>query len=451
MSNNTPKPRSGLWSDGLGWAGVRSAQVLLVLTLLAVSGFVLSQVTLVVIPVLLALILTAAIAPAVKWMASKGINHVFATALSFVALLLVFGGVVTGIVFAIKSEWGKLVTSATEGFDKLYAWVKDSSPVEIDDNLIQEGQDKVVSFLSTSNFSNGALSSLGAVGNFGTGFILMAVILFYFLKDGTKIWKFILSWLSGERKQKAELAGTRAMELLGGYVRGTAAVAGVDAIFIGGALFILGVPLALPLAVLTFVGGFIPLVGATAAGAFAVLVALVSNDPVTALIVLIVVIAVNQLEGNFLQPVLMGNALHVHALVILIALTVGTIQAGIIGAVLSVPLVAVLWAIIKVWTGKDDESPVNDSPDSSSTDSPSTEETAPAESQEPVPVAVQTEAPVAVQTGTASPHVIPEEASAHDANGTEGGGGAAKKPNTPQSPRNPHPASHKPRRKRGNR
>ncbi|MBC9704390.1 MAG: AI-2E family transporter [Enterococcus sp.] len=353
MSNNTPKTRTGLWSDGLGWASIRSAQVLLVLSLVAVATFVLSQVTLVVIPVLLALILTAAIAPAVKWMVAKGMSHVLATALSFVALILVFGGVVTGIVFAVKNEWAALVTSATDGFNKLYGWVKESSPVEINDDLIHEGQDKVVSFLSSSNFSNGAINSLGAVGNFGTGFVLMAVILFYFLKDGAKIWDFILSWLSGERKQKAELAGTRAMEVLGGYIRGTAAVAGVDAVFIGAALFIAHVPLALPLAVLTFVGGFIPLVGATAAGAFAVLIALVSNGPITALVVLIVVIGVNQLEGNFLQPVLMGNALKVHALVILIALTVGTIQAGIVGAVLSVPLVAVLWAIIKVWTGKD--------------------------------------------------------------------------------------------------
>lgn len=354
MSNApTPVKRQGLWSDGLGWAGTRSAQLLIVLTLVAVSAFVLSQITLVVIPVLLALILTAAISPAVRWMTSKGLNQILATTISFLALLVGFGGVLTGIAFAVKNEWSTLVESATKGFNKLYAWVQETSPIEIDDDLIHEGQDKVVEFLSSNNFSSGALSSLGAVGSFGTGFVLMAVILFYFLKDGKKIWEFFLSWLSGERLRKAELAGQRAMEVLGGYIRGTAAVAGVDAFFIGLALFILQVPLALPLAVLTFIGGFIPLVGATAAGAFAVLIALVSNGPVTALIVLIVVIGVNQLEGNLLQPVLMGNALKVHALVILIALTIGTLQAGIIGAVLSVPLVAVLWAIIKVWTGKD--------------------------------------------------------------------------------------------------
>ena len=441
MSNNAPKPRSGLWSDGLGWAGIRSAQVLLVLSLVAVATFVLSQVTLVVIPVLLALILTAAISPAVKWMVTKGMNHVLATALSFVALLLVFSGIVTGIVFAIKSEWSTLVTSATDGFNKLYAWVKDSAPVDINGGFIHDAQEKVVGFLSSSNFSSGAINSIGAVGSFGTGFILMAVILFYFLKDGAKIWEFFLSWLSGERKKKAELAGTRAMEVLGGYVRGTAAVAGVDAVFIGGALFLLGVPLALPLAVLTFVGGFIPLVGATAAGAFAVLIALVSNDPLTALIVLIVVIGVNQLEGNFLQPVLMGNALKVHALVILIALTIGTIQAGIIGAVLSVPLVAVLWAIVKVWTGKDEAIPLV----GSSSSAPSTTNTS-------VKPQVPVSAPVTVQAGSSSakPAKATQQASAPSHNSL-GGGTGVNKPVVPPRAQNPRPASNKPRRKRGKR
>lgn len=123
---------------------------------------------------------------------------------------------------------------------------------------------------------------------------------------------------------------------------------------IGAALLVLQVPLALPLAVTTFIGGFIPIVVATAAGALAVLVALVSNGPVPALILLAVaVVVVNQQEGNFLQPVLMGNALKVHGLVILLSLTAGTILAGIVGAVLAVPLAAVAWAVTKVWTGEE--------------------------------------------------------------------------------------------------
>ena len=127
----------------------------------------------------------------------------------------------------------------------------------------------------------------------------------------------------------------------------------VDTVAIGAALLIMQVPLAFPLAIIVFLGAFIPLVGATVAGILAALVALVANGPVVALIVVAVVIAVNQLEGDLLQPVVMGKSLQLHALVILMALTAGTILAGIVGAVLSVPLAAVAWAIIQVWTAED--------------------------------------------------------------------------------------------------
>jgi predicted PurR-regulated permease PerM len=340
------------WRDSFGRASIRSAQFLLVIALLTVVVFAITKVTLAFIPIILALILTAAIAPVVKWLMAKGWPSALATGVSFLGLILIFGGVLAGIIIAVQNEWGELVSHAQEGFDQLYAYLKES-PLPVDDKMIAEGQKTVMDFVTSSSFGSGALSGLSAVTSFAAGFVLMAVVLFFFLKDGVQIWSFFLGFLQGERHRKAKLAGVRTMEVLGGYVRGTAAVAGVDAVFIGGALAILQVPLALPLAVLTFVGGFIPLVGATAAGALAVLVALVANGPVGALIVLAVVVVVNQLEGNFLQPVLMGKSLNVHGLVILLALTVGAILAGIIGAVLSVPLTAVTWAVIKVWRGDD--------------------------------------------------------------------------------------------------
>lgn len=350
--NSPGSQTSSAWRDPLGRAGTRSAQLLLIITLLTVVVFAITKVTLAFIPIILALILTAAISPVVKWLTKKGWPSSLATGVSFLGLIVVFGGVITGIVLAVRAEWGELVSHANDGFDQLYAYLRES-PLPIDDKMISDGQRAVVDFVTSSSFGSGALSGLSAVTSFFAGFVLLAVVLFFFLKDGAKMWDFFLGFLSGERKRKASLAGVRTMEVLGGYVRGTAAVAGVDAVFIGGALAILQVPLALPLAVLTFVGGFIPLVGATAAGALAVLVALVANGPVGALIVLIVVVAVNQLEGNFLQPVLMGKSLNVHGLVILLALTIGAILAGIVGAVLSVPLAAVTWAVIKVWRGDD--------------------------------------------------------------------------------------------------
>jgi predicted PurR-regulated permease PerM len=189
------------------------------------------------------------------------------------------------------------------------------------------------------------------VTGFLTGLVLMIVVLFFFLKDGPRIWGFLLRPFEGESLSRARRVGDKAVATLGSYVRGTAAVAAVDAIGIGIGLAILQVPLAVPLAVLTFVLAFIPLVGATVAGILAALVALVANGPLSALLVVGVVVLVNQLEGNFLQPVLMGRALKLHSLVILLALTIGTVVSGILGAILAVPIAAVAWGIVQVWDG----------------------------------------------------------------------------------------------------
>ena len=133
-------------------------------------------------------------------------------------------------------------------------------------------------------------------------------------------------------------------------MRGTALVALIDAVFIGVGLAVVGVPLALPLAVVVFVTAFIPVVGATVAGIVAALVALVTNGLVDALIVVVIVVVINQIEGNILQPIIMGRTLSLHALVVLLALTVGTLVGGIFGAVLAVPYTAVAWAVIQVWS-----------------------------------------------------------------------------------------------------
>ncbi|MFN3923657.1 MAG: AI-2E family transporter [Pseudarthrobacter sp.] len=342
------------WQDGLGRASIRAGQILVLLALSAVLVYGLIQVRLVVIPLLLALILAAAIAPLVNWLRRKGWPSAAATGFSFLLLLLTLGGVVTAIVFAVIGQAGELGRSATEGFDQVYGFVR-NGPIPIDDQQIQQARDAVLDFVTSSTAGAGVVTGLSAAGTFITGALLMAVILFFFLKDGERIWAFVLRAFKGTRLVKARRVGHDSLAVLGGYVRGTAIVAVVDAVFIGLALVILGVPLALPLAAIVFIGAFIPLVGATLAGVLAALVALVANGPVTALIVIIVVVVVNQLEGNFLQPVVMGRTLSVHALVILLALTAGTILAGIIGAILSVPLAAVIWAAIKAWNEKSDD------------------------------------------------------------------------------------------------
>ena len=346
------KPASALWADSLGRVGIRSAQVLLILAVAVVSVYALMQIKLLVIPVLIALILAAAIGPFVNMLRRRGLPGAAATGIAFVALLVLLAGVSTVIYFSVRSQWRDLAQQASSGLDELENFLR-TGPVPIDQEQLDQAREGIIQFATSSQVRSGAITGLSLVTEFITGTILMVVILFFFLKDGAKIWNFFLRPFKGEREAKLRRVGSRTLEVLGGYVRGTAIVALVDAVAIGAALLILQVPLAFPLAIIVFMTAFIPLVGATVAGILAALVALVANGPVVALIVVAVVVAVNQLEGDLLQPVVMGKSLQLHALVILMALTAGTILAGIVGAVLAVPLAAVAWAIIQVWTAED--------------------------------------------------------------------------------------------------
>ncbi|WP_105030757.1 AI-2E family transporter [Arthrobacter ruber] len=365
MSSTTsqPAPRQAIvrpptmadpWGGPLGRAAHKAIQVLVLLALFTVVVYALVQVRLVVIPLLLALILASAIGPFVSWLRRKGWSSSLATGVSFALLLSLIGGFLTGVVFAVIGQTDTLVSSAGQGVNQLIDFVQDG-PIPVNDGQLNALREAAADFVTSSTAGTTALAGLSAATNFITGLLLLVVILFFFLKDGEKIWAFVLRAFKGTRLVKARKVGDQSVAVLGGYVRGTAIVAAVDAFFIGLALVILGVPLALPLAAIVFIGAFIPLVGATLAGALATVVALVTNGPVTALIVLGVVVLVNQLEGNFLQPVVMGHTLNVHPLVILVALTAGTVLAGIIGAVLSVPLTAVAWAGIKAWNAERDE------------------------------------------------------------------------------------------------
>jgi predicted PurR-regulated permease PerM len=344
------KPPATLWSDGFGKLATRCVQIIAILIVVIGIVFAITQLSLVFIPVAIALILAAAFHPIMHAMRKK-MPSIVATWIALLAIVVVLGGVGWLIVSAVRNQLDELIDSAAEGIDRLHDYVL-TLPFSISEEQITGFRDSAVDFLTSSQFGSGALAGVGAASNFLVGLFLMIVLLFFFLKDGPKIWEFLLRPFVGEQYERARRIGDKSVTTLGGYVRGTAAVAAVDAIGIGAVLFFLGVPLALPLAVMVFVLAFIPLVGATLAGALAVLVALVANDPITAVWVLVAVIGVNQLEGNFLQPILMGRSLKLHPLVILVALTAGTILGGIVGAVLSVPIAAVAWGVISVWNGE---------------------------------------------------------------------------------------------------
>ena len=188
--------------------------------------------------------------------------------------------------------------------------------------------------------ASGALTTAVTVGEVATGILLALFTLFFFLKDGRSIWLWLVGLFPRDSRAFVDEAARRSWRTLISYVRATAAVAMVDAIGIGTGLAVLGVPLVIPLAALVFLGAFIPIIGSFLAGTVAVLVALVSQGPVTALIALAIVVAVMQLEGHVLQPLLLGRAVRVHPLAVVLAIAAGLLVAGIFGALIAVPTVA---------------------------------------------------------------------------------------------------------------
>ncbi len=339
-----------LWRDAMGHAATRSIQTISILAVVVLVMFLLTRLTLVAIPITIALILASAMFPVVRKLRSWGFAPALAAVTTLLGSVAVIGGVIFLIVNAVRSQWSELADSAVEGFHKLQESFE-GLPIQVSPEQFDEFKESATDFLTSSNFGSTAVAGISATGTFLTGLVLLFVVLFFFLKDGPQIWEFLLRPFEGEAYARARRAGGKTVSVLGHYIRGTASVAAVDAIGIGLGLVIIGVQLALPLSVIVFLTSFIPLVGATFAGILAALVALVSNGPIAALLVLGVVVLVNQLEGNFLQPVLMGRSLSLHPLVILLALTAGTITAGILGAVLSVPIAAVIWGVMNVWDG----------------------------------------------------------------------------------------------------
>ena len=344
-------PRS-LWADGFGRLAVRAVQIIVVVILVAGLIWGIQQLTLVIIPLVLALIFASAFGPVTMWLRRKGVPAVLATLLTLLAVVVVLGALGWLVVSAVIDQWGNLSSQAVAGFQQAQDWYH-TLPFAISQEQVDQAVKAIGDFVTSAQFGTGALAGVSAVASFVTGFVLMVVILFFFLKDGPRMWEFVLRPFRGSDYDRARHIGDKTVTVLGSYMRGTASVAAVDAIGIYIGLLILQVPLALPLAVLVFLLAFIPIVGAVTAGILAALVALVTNGWVVALIVVGVVVLVNQLEGNFLQPVLMGRTMKLHSFVVLVVLAGGTAIGGILGTLLAVPLTAVAWGIITVWNGPD--------------------------------------------------------------------------------------------------
>lgn len=345
-----------LWTDLMGRMAIRCFQILLIGVVAVCVVIGLLRVTTIVIPILIATILACALWPIVTRL-RRHLSALLTAWTVFLSALIILGGIGTGLVYSVINQWDELVGQAQKGFAQLSSAgqkLVERLPFGISQQDVENAGQSASKMVSDSQLGSNAIHTLGAAGETLTGSILILVVLFFFLKDGDRIWAFIISWIPTSYRNKWIASGEQALHTFGGYIRGTAIVAAVDTVGIVAVLLILRVPLAVPLGVLVFFGSFIPIVGATVVGALAVLVALVTNGPVSALIVLAAVVVVNQLEGHFLQPVVMAHTLKLHALVVLLALAIGTaLGGGIVGAVLAVPLTAVGWATTKVWAERD--------------------------------------------------------------------------------------------------
>ncbi|GIE97219.1 AI-2E family transporter [Paractinoplanes rishiriensis] len=316
---------------------------------------------LVVIPVVVAVLLAALFQPACAALIRRGMKASLAAGLILVAaLLLVFGGLGL-IISTFISQIDNLSTQVSDGIEEIQQWLS-AGPLHLTDAQLSRYVDQAGQTLTENQgaLTTGALNTAVTVGEVVTGFFLVLFTLFFFLRDGGRIWSFLCRLLPREARVPTARAGHYSWHTLVSYVHATVLVAFVDAAGIGLGLAILRVPMALPLAALVFLGAFIPVVGATITGAVAVLVALVANGPVTALIVLAVVIAVQQLEGHVLQPLIMGRAVALHPLAVILAIAAGIVVAGIVGGLIAVPLLAVLNTAIRYLAKHPDGEPTPD-------------------------------------------------------------------------------------------
>ncbi|REE02321.1 AI-2E family transporter [Citricoccus nitrophenolicus] len=336
---------------GLTVAAAWSWRVLLVLAMAGAGIWLLSHVSLLVIPLIVAALLSTLLSPIhqrlVAWGIPRGLS-VTGVILGFIVLIL---GLLTLVGQQLAVGFTDMRDQIVVGVQGIVVWLESFGVTTDQWNDILSDLGEAVRANSQTILS-GALGFGSTAGNIAAGTVLAVFALIFFLYDGKRIWRFCLNFVPARHRNAINGAGDVGWTSLGSYVRVQIFVAFVDALGIGLGALILGVPLALPLGVLVFFGSFIPLVGAFLTGAVAVLLALVANGWVNALIMLGVVLLVQQIEGNVLQPLVMGRAVSLHPLAVFLAVAGGTAVMGLVGAIFAVPLMAFLNATIKYFHAK---------------------------------------------------------------------------------------------------
>ena len=328
------------------------------LLIIAVAAWMLLQFLMrlgvVIVPAALALMLTALLVPAVDFLDRRGAPRGGAVALVLICGLALVGAILAFVITQFADGLPDLADQVTRSIDSARHWLI-SGPLHLRPDQINHFGDTAIQTIQDhqQELTSGALSTAGTVTEIVTGALLALFTLIFLLLGGRNIWRYLTQIVPATVRQRVGDAGAAGFHSLTGYVRATSVVALVDAVGIGTGLAIMGIPLALPLASLVFLGAFIPLVGAVLSGFVAVVVALLAKGFVYALITLGLIIAVMQLEAHVLQPLVMGRAVSIHPLAVVLGIAAGGVIAGVVGALLAVPTIAFINSAARVLLAPD--------------------------------------------------------------------------------------------------
>src|SRR6516225_11364884 len=316
--------------------------------------WVVKKLEVIVVPVLLALMISALLVPAVDWIDRRGLRRGIAVALVLFGGFAILGGILAFVIVQFVYGLPDLTEQVTRSIESTRKWLIEG-PLHLRSEQISSAGNAAIQALhnNQSKLTSGALATAATVTELVTAAVLTLFTLIFFLYGGRNIWHYVTKIVPVDVRERVRAAGRAGYWSLIGYVRATFLVALTDAAGVGAGLAFMHIPLALPLASLVFLGAFIPLVGAVIAGFLAVVVALLSKGFIYVLITLGLIIAVGQLETHLLQPLVMGRAVSVHPLAVVLAISTGGVLAGIVGALLAVPTVAFLNNAIQVLLAPD--------------------------------------------------------------------------------------------------
>ena len=348
------EPRVPIWLErAAGWAW----RLLILGVLIYLTFRVVGVLRLVVLPCVAALLLTALLQPLTQRLRRAGLPALAATWCTFLAALAVAAGVVVLAATRTSADYQRLVTDVGSTSDDLQRWLA-GSPFHLHRAGLEQLSNRLLTFLKQhqSEVAGTVVSGGRIFLEVVAGLVLMLFVTFFLLKDGERIWAWLTSFFGDEARARTRGAGAAAWQALTWYVRGTVAVAAIHAVVIGTTLWIMGVPLLVPLVVLVFLAAFVPLVGILVAGTLAVAVTLATRGWVAALVLVAIFILENQLEGHLLQPLVVGRLVRFHPLAIILVLAVGGVAGGIAGAVVAVPLAVALFRALPYLLGRADGS-----------------------------------------------------------------------------------------------